>query len=363
MRILAIETSCDDTSLALVSYDGKVWSCDCMTSFSQIETHIQYGWVVPELASREHLNQILLVLQGLLSTAWYENLEQLMNTIDAIAVTDYPWLPWSLIIWRTLALFLSQWYDKIYIPVNHLHGHIFSFLLSRSQSLIDKTTTLVLSISWWHSDLSLLSNVDIRSVNVEIIWQYMIKKIWSTRDDAIWEVFDKVSRLLWGPYPWGIWIGQRASLHSWLSEQFPFPIIFKRIQLDGWNYDFSFSGMKSQAHTFIEKYKQLLLLSDDDCLPDNIINYIAYEFEQAATDILIKRITLVLENDPSITNLAVVWWVSANIQLRKKLSSLWEKYNNDYTRSLDIYTPISFDYCTDNAAMIGMAGIISLIER
>lgn len=363
MKVLAIETSCDDTSLAIVSYDWNIFLCEHMISFTQVDIHLLFGGVVPELASREHLDQILIVLQSLVQ--WYDGvdtIDDLMEWIDAVVVTQTPWLPWSLIIWRTLAVFLSTWYNKPLSFVNHLHGHIFSFLLNRKINILQEKN-LILSVSWWHSDLSILSkkyeNCD---VYIDNIWQFMIQKIGTTRDDAIGEVYDKVSRLLWWPYPWGVRLSKKSS--EYMQNNYDLWILptihFKRIMLEDWFFDFSFSGMKSQAYTFVEQYKKILWLSSNDLLPDNLIQYICYEFQEAATDILVRKIFMAIEYY-NITLIALVGWVSANTRLREKILDYKKEFELQHWTSIQFYTPDSFDYCTDNAAMIGTAGIISML--
>ena len=360
MKVLAIETSCDDTSLAIVSYDWTTFLCEHMVSFTQLEIHLSFGGVVPELASREHLDQILIVLQSLVQ--WCDDvktLDELMTSIDAIVVTDTPWLPGSLIIWKTLASFLSSRYDILLLPVNHLHWHIFSFLLNRQLNIL-QDKNLILSVSWWHSDLSILSkNNNNLDVDIVKVWQYYIKKIGTTRDDAIGEVYDKISRLLWGPYPWWVWVSRQADLYEPTDEWWILPrISFKRIMLESWSFDFSFSGMKSQAYNFIEHYKKDLWISSHDILPDNIIQYICYEFQQAATDILVKKVFTAVECH-HISLIALVGGVSANKSLREKMMIYKDQYNLKNGTDIQFYTPDSFDYCTDNAAMIGVAWIIA----
>lgn len=361
MKVLAIETSCDDTSLALVSYDWDTFVCEAMVSFTQVNIHDLFGGVVPELASREHLHQILIVLQALADKCIL-SIDDMMYWVDSIAVTQIPWLPWSLIIGKTLANFLSIRYDKKLIYVNHLHGHIFSFVLDRNVEII-KRNNLVLSVSWWHSDLSILSKNDVslcqEFVYVDTIWQYNITKIWTTRDDAIGEVYDKLSRLLWWPYPWWIRIDKKAA--EFLDHEYSFDSIpkisFKRILLEENSFDFSFSGMKSQAYTFINNYKTILWLNADDALPDYLIQHICYEFQEAATDILIKKIFMVI-NRYDIELVAIVWWVSASLRLREKFIEYKNTYERTSGSNLDFYVPNKFVYCTDNAAMIWAVGIL-----
>ncbi len=359
MKVLAIETSCDDTSLAIVSYDWNYFECDCMVSFTQIDIHALFWWVVPELASREHLQKIILVFQDLVKKMGYNSFDDFVSIIDHIVVTTNPWLPWSLIIWKTFGLVLSSWYSIPIAYVNHLHWHIFSFLLWRKIDII-KEKNLVLSVSWWHSDLSIFSWLNVSIKNDLIL---SIDKVWSTRDDAIGEVFDKVSRLLWWPYPWWVWISQKAkkycdnSYDKLFDPKFHHDYSFKRILLEHWSFDFSFSGMKSQAYNFIERYRKEYNLWENENLPEEFICYLAYSFQDAATDILVKKVFAYIENH-DIDLFALVWWVSANVFLREKIiiqKEIFEKNNN---RNLEFYTPILFDYCTDNAAMIGVAGIL-----
>lgn len=363
MKVLAIETSCDDTSLAIVSSTNKGIFCDKIRAFHQIDLHSMYGGVVPELASREHFHQIIPVLCDLCKEfSKQDDIDLMMNDIDAIAVTDTPWLPWSLIVWRTAALFLSYWYDKPCQYVNHLHGHLVSWMIDRQY--IDFNRSLILSVSWWHSDLSILSFVDkknILDVYMDTIWQFSIKKIASTRDDAIGEVFDKVSRLLWWPYPGWVWISQQANLHdrNLLEKKYPFVIQkFKRIILSD-TYDFSFSGMKSQAYNFISQYRTQLWLKEENSLPQEIISYLSYEFQEAVSDILVTRI-LQLIKEENINIIALVGGVSANIRIREKIKQMLLTYENNTGQKITFYTPLQFDYCTDNAAMIGAVTLLSM---
>ncbi len=367
MKVLAIETSCDDTSLAIVSSSEAWFFCEEMVAFHQIALHEDYGWVVPELASREHLHQIIPVLYDLcVQVTWWYDLDELMKDVHKIVVTHTPWLPWSLIIGRTTALLLSRWYQKPCQYINHLHGHIVSRFLDRQY--IDNRKNLILSVSWWHSDMSILSymdnNKDNNSVDIDKrIWQFEIKKIASSRDDAIGEVFDKVSRLLWWPYPGWVWISQQALFYDEQTIYKKYPFVqqkFKRILLQD-TYDFSFSGMKSQAYNFISLYRKELWLWEEDVLPSEIVSYLAYEFQEAAADILATRILqwVIKEN---ITTVALVWWVSANVRIREKIQTVLDTYGYDTDQTILFFTPIKFDYCTDNAAMIGVAWMLNIVS-
>ena len=364
MKVFAIETSCDDTSLAIVRSTEEGIFCEAMVAFHQIELHEWYGGVVPELASREHLVQIMPVLYDLCyRVTWWYDMDVLMDDVDSIAVTHTPGLPGSLIIGRSTALLLSHWYRKPCQYINHLHGHIFSRFLDRYH--VDSYKSLVLSVSWWHSDLSILSKIDKNIVTVPVdidtlVWEYSLKKIASTRDDAIGEVFDKVSRLLWGPYPGGVRISQQAENYdaNLVAEKYPFvQQKFKRILLSD-TYDFSFSGMKSQAYNFISSYRRELWLEEEDLLPPEIVSYLAYEFQQAAAEILTTRILQLVQQE-DITTVALVGGVSANTTIRETIQSRLQDYEKTTGKKVEFYTPLIFDYCTDNAAMIGAVWLLS----
>lgn len=356
MKVLAIETSCDDTSLAIVEWiDGQV-VCRTIVAYHQVDLHTMYGGVVPELASREHLHQMIPVLQQLVTNGGYESLDSMMQDIDVIGVTASPWLPGSLIMGRTLGLFLSLRYVKDLEYINHLDGHIFSFLLDRWQYW--QSSTVVISLSGWHSDCNLLS-IDgwqyWQSLSIHQVGKFRITKYGTTRDDAIGEVFDKVARLLWGPYPWGPWLSQQAQKHNAesLLAQYPFAVhTFKRIRLLD-TYDSSFSGLKSQAYTFIQDYKKQLGLTEDEVLPEQIVSHLAYEFQEASTDIVLAMIQQMIAHHP-IDAVALVGGVSANLRLRQKIQHYLDSVVRDTGQNIVFYTPVSFDYCTDNAAMIGM---------
>lgn len=339
MKVLAIETSCDDTSLAIVESESGGIFCRAMVAASQLDIHRDYGGVVPELASRSHLKDIVPLLSHLSTQAWYDTLDMMLSDMDRIAVTTHPWLPGSLIMGRTCAYFLSEWYDIPYQWINHLHGHALSFLLDRQNFYVDKC--LILSISGGHSDLSLLS--------LSHTW-YDIQQIWKTRDDAIGEVFDKVSRMLWWPYPWGKRIGDQATLYD------PDTIIdygyrIKKIVVDG--YDYSFSGMKSQVYNFITDYTKKY---DTDVLSQDFIRYIAYYFQEAVLDSVLHQLYKVYD-DIQFDHIAIVGWVSANLRLREKIDARWLSRQLWWLSRPSVYFPLNFAYCTDNAAMIGVVGI------
>lgn len=192
---------------------------------------------------------------------------------------------------------------------------------------------------------------------------FAVKKLGVTRDDAVGEVFDKVSRLLGGPYPGGVWIGQQAKKCDLQAVQSAYPFAidrFKRILLAD-TCDFSFSGMKSQAYSFIQRYKQFLNLGDDELLPELLVSYIAYEFQEAVADIVCTRVMQCIDQY-DCDSFALVGWVSANIRIRERLQEEFDKKNLVSEKKLERCTPASFEYCTDNAAMIGLVGMVNVYE-
>lgn len=361
MKLLAIETSCDDTSLAIVEHKDSHFCVDQCIAYSQIQDHQQYGGVVPEIASRLHAEKIT----ALLDQIGAENIQ----ACDAIAVTTAPWLPGSLLIGKTTANFLSALYDKPIIPVYHIYGHIFSILLERSSNDFP-FPRIILTASGGHNDIYLVeqsprhpeqseakskdlgNNWDtfqqVQAPNSEKtnLWNLTLTKLGSTLDDAAGECFDKVSRMLSGPYPWWAWIGQKAAQGKPRED-----IQFKRIFLSKEEYNFSFSGMKSQVHYLLEsRKKQNKELTEQD------ICDIAYEFQEAVIEVLAKK-TIRAAIQYQAKTIGIVWWVSANTRLREYTNQYKDlKYPNAI-----LTKPVKNLYSTDNAAMIAAAALIEKI--
>ncbi len=338
MKLLAIETSCDDTSLAIVEYKDGHFCVDQCIAYSQIQDHQQYGGVVPEIASRLHAEKIT----ALLDQIGAENIQ----SCDAIAVTTAPWLPGSLLIGKTTANFLATLYNKPIIPVYHIYGHIFSILLERSSNDFP-FPRIILTASGGHNDIYLVEQTKWSEESTKL-WNISLNKLGSTLDDAAGECFDKVSRMLGGPYPWWVWIGQKAA--QWGPRE---DIQFKRIFLSKEEYNFSFSGMKSQVHYLLEsRKKQKKELTEQD------ICDIAYEFQEAVIEVLAKK-TIRAAIQYQAKTIGIVWWVSANTRLRE--------YTNEYKQAkypnAILTKPIKNLYSTDNAAMIAAAALIEKITN
>lgn len=316
-KVLAIETSCDDTSVAIVNYDWKFIKTEKSVSYSQIKEHKKFGWVVPEIASRLHNEKII----GILESIWKDNIVK----CDKIVVTANPWLPWSLIIGKTVANILWEYYWKEIIYENHIHWHIFSILLDRD---IDKINLpiAILTASWWHNDIYILSKNDNK---------FNLEHIWMTLDDASWECFDKCARMLWWPYPWWAWISKIAK--DWKNDDDLkiWPIYLKQNE-----YKYSFSWIKSKVYYAIKQIEEKYWsLSDQD------IKNIAYMTQEAIVKSLWKKtIQACLEYE--CKTLSIVWWVSANDRLIEYIQNKTKKYN------IDVIRPIKKEYSTDNADMI-----------
>jgi tRNA A37 threonylcarbamoyltransferase TsaD/very-short-patch-repair endonuclease len=585
MKTLAIETSCDDTSIWIINFDGNIFTVENLLAYSQVKEHNEFGWVVPEIASRLHSEKIIAVLTQI----WWDNIQK----VDNICVTSHPWLPWSLVVWKTVASLLWEYFQKPIIHVNHIIWHIFALFLERDIHEI-KFPMIILTASWWHNniyyieqkhskedliphpnslligegkydlkaplligeglkwsiikdketkerqykwvpeyvkilakklrkkqtkteeilreilrnkqvewlkfrrqhpfwryiadffcnDLNLVIEVDwkihekqkeydnirdefIKSYDVNILritteeinnnlewviqkilntspnsitphpdpllegegeeneknkhptplsfkerevksevlerskgwsivrWNYEITQIWQTLDDAAWECFDKVSRMLWWPYPWWVRISQQAK--RWMpNERFK----LNRIRLSNDKFDFSFSWLKSQVNYLINKKKASITIPINTCsrfdLNDEAPLFnpqetadIAYEFQESVVEVLWKKLVKAALKYWAKT----IWlsgWVSANDRLQEYILELLENkqrlqnqipHPDDKNTSPDLslkerrstskiplllgegkgvrlLTPTKKLYCTDNAAMIWVAWIL-----
>jgi N6-L-threonylcarbamoyladenine synthase len=357
MRTLAIETSCDDTSLAVLNNEFGFFVVEKIMAYTQTEEHKKRWGVVPELAARAHADKIVTVLESL-------HIDR--STIDTISVTAFPGLPGALVVWVTTAYTLWALYNKPVIEVHHIMWHIFSVLVERSLADI-QFPYVCLTVSGGHNDLyvvnshqsSVISDQKLMSnewwlinksklnhVNIWesiIVWPYSVTKLWQTIDDASWECFDKVARMLWWPYPWGKWIGDQAIQYDlWSHTEHTWS--FNAAKLPDQPFNFSFSGIKWQIH-------QLVSRGEIDPKNANDIHAVAYHFQEAVTDVLVEKLAKAVQKFWAKT-VGVVWWVSANLRLREKIAihPLLSKAN--------VLFPTQFVYCTDNAAMIGVVGLM-----
>ena len=305
--ILAIETSCDETSMAIVKNGKEVES---LTILTQMDTHKTYGGVVPEIASRMHTENITLVLEETLKKS---NIT--MNEIDAIAVTNAPGLLGSLLVGVECAKTLSLVYEKPLIAVNHTMGHIYANNIENEI----KYPSLALIVSGGHTDLLILKN------------EGEMEVLGSTIDDSIGEVYDKVARVLGMPYPGGPNIDRAAEKGA---NTYSLP---KPMKEDG--YNFSFSGLKSYIINLVHNEQQ----RNNEVR----INDLANSFQVVAVDELIRKVDYALKKT-GIKNMILAGGVSANKYLREEMKKCCEKNQASF------HVP-SIIYCTDNAAMIGCA--------
>ena len=308
MKILAIESSCDETAAAVVE-DGKKILSSVISS--QIEEHKLYGGVVPEIASRRHSENILGVVDEALKKADTE-----LSDVDAVAVTYAPGLIGALLVGVSFAKGLSMAAEKPLIPVHHIAGHIAANYLAHEEL---KPPYLCLVASGGHSHI------------VEVLDYTEFKVIGRTRDDAAGECFDKVARILGFPYPGGIHVDNAAKLGNPDTYKFPRPSV------NGSPYDFSFSGLKTAVINLVHNLEQKKLTFDK--------NDIAASFQKTIAEILVEK-TLNAAKEKGYTNVALAGGVSANSGVRTLLQSECDRSN------IRLFMP-PLSLCGDNAAMIG----------
>lgn len=305
--IFAIESSCDETSASIIKNGQEEMATVIST---QIDTHKNYGGVVPEIASRMHINNITIVIEETLKKA---NMK--MEDMDAIAVTYGPGLIGSLLVGLEAAKTLSLIYNKPLIPVHHIAGHIYANdLIKRLEFPL-----IALVVSGGHTELIYMKE------------DYSFERIGGTLDDAVGEAYDKVARVIGVNYPGGPEIDRLAHIGK-DTYNLPTP-------LDDDTYNFSFSGIKSAVMNLVnnEKQKGKEINKED----------LACSFQNRVVNVISKKTLQALKNY-NVNNLIVAGGVSANLGLREKLKRVCEENN------INISIP-EIKYCTDNAAMIGAA--------
>jgi len=305
--ILAIESSCDETSMAIVKNGKEVISLVINT---QMDTHAEYGGVVPEIASRMHTEAITFVLEETLKKA---NMK--VDDMDAIAVTYAPGLTGSLIVGIEAAKTLSLIYNKPLIAVNHLAGHIYANNLEDNLEF----PLLALIVSGGHTELLIMES------------DYKFKKLGETLDDAIGEAYDKVARVLGLKYPGGPNV-EKLALEGEHTYNLPKPVMDN-------TYNFSYSGLKSA----------IINLNHNETQKGEKINKadLARSFQDVAIDELIRKVEKAFL-ETGIKRLVIAGGVSANNYLKEEMDKLCLKYD------AKLLIPRLL-YCTDNAAMIGAA--------
>lgn len=328
MKILGIETSCDETAASIIEVKNKKVKVLSNIVSSQIDIHKKYGGVVPEIAAREHVLDILPVIyealkKAKINTSITENQPE-NRSIDAIAVTIGPGLITSLIVGIETAKVLSYAWNIPLVSVNHIEGHIYSNFINTQEDI--KFPALILTVSGGHTMLVLMKD------------HKKIKVIGETRDDAAGEAFDKAAKLMNIGYPGGPAISAEAEKSRVESRESN--ISLPRPMIKSNNLDFSFSGLKTALRYTLEK---------DKSWKTRISEY-AHEFQQAVIDVLIYK-TIKAAEKHSIKTIMLSGGVSANTELRKQLK---DKVNSDLPNVN--YLQSNLKYTTDNAAMIAMAG-------
>ena len=376
MRILSIETSCDETAVSIVeadgSFDNSRFKILGNTLLSQAEKHAEFGGVYPTLAKREHAKNLIPVLEQTLKEAGFyscaelapdtppknlavekilerepELLEQFLRLfavlekppIDAIAVTEGPGLEPALWVGINFAKALANVWNVKLIPINHMEGHIFSALLKKENgeklSIFNiQFPVLALLISGGHTELILMKN-----------W-FEYELVGATRDDAVGEAFDKVARMLGLSYPGGPEISRLADLAR--SQGVVASVKLPRPMIHSENCDFSFSGLKTAV---------LYALKNIDTINDQTKKEFAREFEDAVVDILVAKTKKAIENR-NVKTLVLGGGVSANRSIRKA----FQEFIRDTYPEMALYIP-SAEFTTDNAVMIGIAGYFRALNK
>ncbi|MBV9961064.1 MAG: tRNA (adenosine(37)-N6)-threonylcarbamoyltransferase complex transferase subunit TsaD [Parafilimonas sp.] len=315
--ILAIESSCDETS-ASVCIDGKILS----NIIANQKVHEQYGGVVPELASRAHMQNIVPVVDAALSTANCQ-----LSTIDAIAFTQAPGLIGSLLVGSQFAKSLSLALNKPLIAVHHMQAHVLANLIAEPKPTFP---FLCLTVSGGHTQIVVAHS----PTQLEIIGE--------TIDDAAGEAFDKSAKMLGLPYPGGPLIDKHAQNGD------PKKFKFAEPQIQG--LDFSFSGLKTSVLYFLRDEK----LKDENFIENNVDDLCA-SVQFTIINILMKKLKKATEQT-GIKQVCIAGGVSANKGLRNALKEYGEKYN------WQTFNP-AFEYCTDNAAMIAITAYYKFLAK
>ncbi len=312
MNVLGIETSCDETSVAVIS-NGKLKA----NLISSQDFHAEYGGVIPELSSRAHLQIILPLLKKALSIAGIQK-----DEIDLISVTAGPGLIGALLVGLSFAKGLAFSLDVPFVPVNHIEGHIFSGFLMDDKP---EFPYLSLVVSGGHTLLLLVED------DMKII------KLGSTIDDAVGEAFDKVAKLLGFEYPGGPLIQKFAEQGN--PEKIKFPVAKLKSK-----YDFSFSGLKTAVLRYVQSVQK-----ENPQLDDEMKSNIAASFQKAVIDALVLKLNAALQ-EFEVKSISLVGGVAANQSLRKAIQNLGENYKKK------VVIP-DLTFCGDNAAMIAYRGL------
>lgn len=321
MKILSIETSCDETALAVIDCKGGLTNPSFRVEknlvSSQINIHRPFGGVVPNLAKREHLKNLPLVFEKILKS--YPDLKN----IDAVAVTVGPGLEPALWTGINFAKFIGNIYKKPVLGGNHLEGHLYSSLLSHKEKV--KLPAIALIVSGGHTMILKMDKLS--------SW----KKIGETKDDAAGEAFDKVARLLGLPYPGGPEVEKLAKLGNENAVSFPRPMLTHK------NYDFSFSGLKTSVLYYLRDHPKVKKAD------------VAASFQKAAVDVLVKK-TLRAADEFGAETIILGGGVAANKYLKNHMSK-------EAKRAEVKFIVPNGEFNTDNAAMIATSSYINHLKK
>jgi N6-L-threonylcarbamoyladenine synthase len=315
MLILGVESSCDETGIAL--YDSAAGLLS-HALYSQVAMHAEYGGVVPELASRDHIRRVVPLLREALSGA-----QRSLAEVDAVAYTRGPGLAGALLVGCAFAEALAVALDKPTIPVHHLEGHLLSPLLSADPPTFPFVALLV---SGGHTQLMKVTGVG----EYELLGE--------TLDDAAGEAFDKSAKLLGLPYPGGALLSKLGEQGRFGFYELPRPMLYSG------DLNFSFSGLKTAVLTLVREQGESL---NDEFKADA-----ARAFQEAIVEVLLKKSLKALKQT-GFRQLVVAGGVGANKQLRSTLNQEAKR------KRFRVYYP-ELEFCTDNGAMIALAGCLRL---
>ena len=307
MLVLGVESSCDETSVSIVK-DGKEVLCNVINS--QIDIHKMFGGVVPEVASRHHVYQVSMIFDEAFKVTGLKPTD-----IDLVAVTCGPGLIGSLLVGLNAAKTFALMYNKPIIGVHHLAGHIYANAIEHEM----KFPAVALLVSGGNTELIYMKD------------HFSFEIIGETLDDAVGEAYDKVARVVGLPYPGGPHVDRLA--HTGL-DTYKLP----RVYLEADSYNFSFSGLKSAVINLVHNANQ----RKEEIIPENL----CASFQNSVTEVLVNK-TFRLAKEMDVKQIIVAGGVSANKGLK-------ERFMNE-NPGFEICIP-SIKYCTDNAAMIAVAG-------
>ncbi len=314
MLVLAIETSCDDTGAAVIS-DGRKILSNIVSS--QVPIHQKYGGVVPELASRKHIESIVPIVTGALEVARITP-----KQVDGLAVTQGPGLVGSLLVGLSFAKSVAFATGLPFVGVNHVEAHLSAIFLEEKPP---KFPFIGLVVSGGHTSLYRMDGFG------------KFKRLGQTRDDAAGEAFDKVAKLLGLGYPGGPIIDALSKAGNSKAIRFPRPVLSKK------SLDFSFSGLKTSVVNYVKANPP-----SSAGYPENLIKDIVSSFQEAVVDVLVKK-TIQAARDQKLKRIVLSGGVAANQRLRQRMKEELSELK------LKLYLP-SPSFCTDNAAMVGVVG-------